>query len=1017
MAIDIRAIVTCSLGTLISGQISDDYVQGTGLIKIKGSCVIDGLITPAVGTAVTFSYTKDGVTRKIPRGLVVISSFADPFRRTTTVQIGCKLTLQQNKREPILWNIFSDPLNNDATEEELAIITRPINASSIAAQCASSLGIAGVPGLTNRFSISSFDFSAGYVSVLSDLMVSECKCGYMRGTSELVPFGLNVSGGSGPVLDSSKIIDISPIGVGDLPGETVYVNYSTLKLKDPEPAETVQPPDGTIEGTVPVASAGWGGDTVTGPPSKISVTYKKADGTDVTKSFSYIPQSTTTQSYDAYDRVVYRRTVERTCAAECNASYIVAALEWADKNQASPPADGGGTIEIETVTRYTYFKSPSTITTTPSLAVYYVSDIEDLPDPGMSDRVYKVGSQCNTEYVWDGSSWVVRDNTERLTNAFAKKVLPDGYDQVQSETTTRYEPILRVIGSVAPGYVDETGDFITVPNGTTIGEKTETTYSHGNRVVVKQNAFDSSQIDTLDIPITSTTVVTSRAYAYTPSGQQDIAARVANGQNINDFLSVATSLVYAGTQRSHTSGREAALQAKPSQADEVYNKTAKKTESGTPTNDSGGYSTASESKIELITGGSGDSVVTLSMPYAPDDTFIKTGTCPNVTYTALSSDASAKARAYGRAQNQLLHGNRFGLNVQTAPEYLPTAPFSPFYISVGDITALYRTNGTSWTFDANGIVVSTDALFMGGAGSVGSSADVWFPVAPGITTLPTTPATTDTAPDQIIGNVASIGTNAQTTLNTAFPSAVNGDGVVDLATGDIWVKESGTWVNRGPTPGVTLTTTTLVPAANERVTVSGRTRASVQVTSLPYGLTLPLVSAAPAVKAKVLAYRVLLINVPAAVGVTVTAATPGVSTGVALSVAATAITVAAETPGVSVAGAIEVPAAAVVVAVLTPAVSAGTSVAVPALNVAVAALVPLSAGPSGAVLFAPAVDVAFAVLAPVVSTGSLLSIPLVEIALAAEVPVVSATLGDYYGNMAVQLYGWESEFYTPWWGN
>ena len=76
MAIDIRATVSCSVGgtdvTLISASISDDYVQGTGLIKCKGSCEISGVITPAVGTAVTFSYTKSGVTRRIPRKLRVL---------------------------------------------------------------------------------------------------------------------------------------------------------------------------------------------------------------------------------------------------------------------------------------------------------------------------------------------------------------------------------------------------------------------------------------------------------------------------------------------------------------------------------------------------------------------------------------------------------------------------------------------------------------------------------------------------------------------------------------------------------------------------------------------------------------------------------------------------------------------------------------------------------------------------------------------------------------------------------
>ena len=53
MAVDIRATVTCSLGTLISGSISDDYIQGNGLIRTRGSAVISGTITPALGTVVT----------------------------------------------------------------------------------------------------------------------------------------------------------------------------------------------------------------------------------------------------------------------------------------------------------------------------------------------------------------------------------------------------------------------------------------------------------------------------------------------------------------------------------------------------------------------------------------------------------------------------------------------------------------------------------------------------------------------------------------------------------------------------------------------------------------------------------------------------------------------------------------------------------------------------------------------------------------------------------------------------
>jgi hypothetical protein len=235
MAIDIRASVTCSLGTIISGSISDDYLQGNGLIKSRGSCEIKGLITPAVGTAVTFSYTKAGITRTIPRTLRVLSSFADPFRRTTKIELGCKLTYLSDLQDPIKWTAFDDNENNDYNEDDQRIVTLPIRASSVMAKCLAELGIsAGSSPLTNKFSIAEFDFGAGYVQVLSDLLVSESYFGYLDANEVLQIVNLEQEGTSGPAYTATDIVDIGPIGTGQLPGEAVTVSYSTLKLKQPE---------------------------------------------------------------------------------------------------------------------------------------------------------------------------------------------------------------------------------------------------------------------------------------------------------------------------------------------------------------------------------------------------------------------------------------------------------------------------------------------------------------------------------------------------------------------------------------------------------------------------------------------------------------------------------------------------------------------------------------------------------------------------------------------------------------
>ena len=232
MAIDIRATVTCSLGTLISASVSDDYLQGSGLVKTRGSCEIAGVITPAIGTAVTFSYTKGGVTRSVPRKLRVLSSFADPFRRTTQVELGCKLTYLQDLKEPVDWTAFDDPLNSSYTQDDAKIITIPLHASSVMDKCLSELGLtASSNPLTNKFSIAAFDFSSGYVQVLGDLLVSESYCGYLDETEVLQVVSLAQEGGTGPVIDSTQIIDLASIGVGQLPGEAVTVSYSTLKLR------------------------------------------------------------------------------------------------------------------------------------------------------------------------------------------------------------------------------------------------------------------------------------------------------------------------------------------------------------------------------------------------------------------------------------------------------------------------------------------------------------------------------------------------------------------------------------------------------------------------------------------------------------------------------------------------------------------------------------------------------------------------------------------------------------------
>ena len=626
MAIDIRATVTCSLGTLISGSISDDYLQGSGLVKTKGSVEISALITPAIGTVVTFSYVKGGVTRSIPRKLRVLSSFADPFRRTTKVELGCKLTYLSDLQEPVDWTAFDDPENAAYDADDARIVTLPIYASSAMDKCLTELGItASSNPLTNKFSIAEFDFGGGYVSVLSDLLVSESYCGYLDTSEVLQVFFLDQDAGTGPVFTASDIVDLGPIGVGSLPGEAVTVNYSTLKLKEPDPADT----DPSSEAT---RRRLWEFNTVTAGPVYYKVGNRVYSGNETTKT-------TTT-----FTRI------------------------------------GDSDVPITRVT-----------TETGSTA--------------------KIAGSIGSAYVDNGINFSAGDQTLRIEQ---EVITYDGNGNRTSSDVTTYEQALSIFGSVNLTYVFSPTDFVSFSSVMLPSARTVTTY----------NIADNYQQE-----------ISSRylLWPLTIPGQQAVAEhsqQLTTSSAVSDYVN---DLAAAGLSHSGTTASINVVGEVSKRPDNILN--ASYSKGGDPNNN---WRTESKADLELAVGSAtAQRRIELSMPYAPDDIFSGPSGGP---FTSTPSDAPAKANRYGRVQNRLLLGNRNGINLQLAPEKLPAAPYSPLYVQASGLTALYRANGTSWAFDSNGIVCSVDALFWAAIGGTGT---FWFPVAPGITTLPTTPAIVD----------------------------------------------------------------------------------------------------------------------------------------------------------------------------------------------------------------------------------------------------------------------------------
>jgi hypothetical protein len=645
MGIDIRATVTCSLGPLISASVSDDYIQGNGLVKTKGSCELRGIFTPNIGDKVTFQYTKGGITRRLPRTLRVLSSFADPFRFTTKIELGCKLTYLEGQVPAIDSEAFNDPLNQETQLAEDAIITVPITASSIMEECLKNLGIfAYSTPLTNTFNLSEFDFSPGYVQVLSDLLVSESYCGYLDLNETLVVFSLNSYFSSGPLIDKTKIIDVGPIGVGQLPGDAVYVRYNTLQYRFPEGTEVADEDGRALE---PIANAlaededRWTPDRqIASIETPVGISYTDENGEYTNRVFNTFSTTSSVTTYKLIEDVESDRLIN--------------------------VVDNVKTTETR-----------SAVSVLPNLFTELLSEGSDIGD-------YTINSVTNETFEYNNRG-----------EETYKSLVKTGSGE-------------HMIGSLGIDlvYEDLDGNPVTV----NIPE---------NVLLERVEVYSTSGIDSTGT-YTGTTTLRYGPWYQSIAGQQSIArARefVDNVEDANDLITNAVLGLYLLDRTSVVTRQGFKSAAQPTLAETAQDSFSTGTSGGSNASErvnAAEIEVVSGPKIEVVSGPKdAQRRVEFTMPYAPDD-FFSQGFLS--TYSVNKVDASNKARIFGSVQNRMLLGNRSGMNIQVAAEVLPPDPFAPVFIEATGTYNLYRLNGTSWTMDASGIVVSSDAMFWGVAG-------------------------------------------------------------------------------------------------------------------------------------------------------------------------------------------------------------------------------------------------------------------------------------------------------------
>lgn len=335
----------------------------------------------------------------------------------------------------------------------------------------------------------------------------------------------------------------------------------------------------------------------------------------------------------------------------------------------------------------------------------YVSRTISITSYDSKDRV--ISRKTETFGLWgidySETYYTYRENYSAAQQVNAK-INEIDYGEIESERTYEWAPLGPVRMSLGLQ-----ASYASVRGGVFGGQ-----YQSG----IQETVYEKDKAS----GITKTLTTSFVPFMQTPDGSETISRLRENRQpwdSVDDLLAVATRLVCAGSETRIRTEREFGLQRRPSEVERsaTANEKTPAVEQQTSTAWAVGSAT-SQTQVEL------------SPPYVPDDRIIES----SGSYSVVRSDADQKALAYARCENRLLLGHRNGNGLQVLPEVLPPAPLGLIYIRLNGATAAFRVNGTTWNIDPEGVTATTDALFWGAID--GTAANAWFPLPPGVTSLP-----------------------------------------------------------------------------------------------------------------------------------------------------------------------------------------------------------------------------------------------------------------------------------------
>jgi hypothetical protein len=727
-----RATGTCSLGPLIRADVAaSDSLPGTGLIKWRGSCELLGVFSPQMGAAVTFSYTIQGkATQTIPKKFRVLSSFADPLanngRGQTTVELGCLLTYMEDAAEPTeLKSRDDDELGNESqSDEDFDAIGASVSARFAFKQCANAIGVSfnfRDGALESTFRVDTIDLKVGYISVMSDLLVSESMVGELDANEVLQIRRLTeASGEAGKLLNTSNILSIAPLNAGELPGENVAVEYSSWRLKEPDENDGLFDP--------------WEKVITVGPEGRLFLGFTYLNTRGLEFGVGIINTVTPIKNYFDYTPVQETTTYYREVTVDGQTRSV--------------------TDRTETVL------TTSLAAVMPSVFISWFLTVGTVI--GISDL--EATSITTTEYEYNERGEVTREVTEIYEDApvlVGKLGISVGrfISSIQLENLER--TLIALLGKE---------QFLT---GRTI---VEYEYSSDKRLIVTKEFIH---------------------YAYTQEGQQaavETGTFVRLESDVYDLWNTIGNRGYELVPKSTVT--QTTL--RPSRPENVV-----------------------PSKSERLSVGSADDPLERStetvwvygdqqsirrrvfrMPFAPDD--LVTGTSGN--YTVTESNAEAVARLFGRVQNKLLFGARYGVQLQLLPVQVPAMAFDALNVDLAGVMGQFRLNNLSYVIEPGEVVCGCNALYWGTIGSTpssGTASGSWVPL-PASSSGYTAPQDMNTVEAGTTFVISSVGTTSQEDWNTlAGTSGVTyseGDTITTAVDGSTLDSSTGTVSTLQPAP-------------------------------------------------------------------------------------------------------------------------------------------------------------------------------------------------------------------------